>query len=427
MSLPTATIAATPGARAAPAQRDLRPIAVWLLCCCAMIFAMVVIGGVTRLTVSGLSITEWQPVTGILPPLSKAQWLVEFDRYRQIPQYRELNLGMSLAAFKTIYLWEYVHRLWGRLIGVAYLLPFLYFLARGRIPRRLAGPLAGIFALGAAQGALGWYMVESGLADRIEVSQYRLVAHLALALAIYGLTLWIALGLLQRPSPAWREREDRARRRAVGEVKPSPLILTGEGWEGVIAVDGASSPAAHPHPSPPPSRGREGAQLRRIGFGWWRRASEAIILLVALTICAGGFVAGLHAGLTYNTFPLIDGSFVPPGYGQLDPFVRNWFENVAAVQFDHRLLAETTAAAILGLWLAGRRSALPRPARLALHALFAAAALQFALGVATLLLVVPIPLAAGHQAGAVLLLTAAIVFRNTLRHQQLDRAAIAAI
>ena len=319
-----------------------------------MIFGMVVIGGITRLTLSGLSITEWQPVTGILPPLSGAQWAAEFQKYRQIPQYRLLNAGMSLADFQTIYWWEYVHRLWGRLIGIVYALPFLYFWLRGRLPKRLLVPLGGIFLLGAVQGALGWYMVESGLVDRVDVSQYRLVAHLALALAIYGLTLWIALDLL------------------------------------------ADTP--HPPVAPP-----------------WRRGAEVIIALVALTIVAGGFVAGLHAGLIYNTFPLMDGKVVPADYAQLQPFIRNWFENVAAVQFDHRVLAMTSAAAVLLLWVAGQRARLPDPARLTLHALLATAALQFALGVSTLLLVVPIPLAAAHQAGAVLLLTAAIAFRHALR------------
>ena len=205
VSLPTAIAEPNPRAETAAALR-LRPIALWLLCCCGMIFVMVVIGGITRLTLSGLSITEWQPVTGILPPLSAGSWVAEFEKYQHIPQYRLVTHGMSLDEFKTIYLWEYVHRLWGRLIGFAYAVPFVYFLIRGRIPRRLAWHLAGIFALGAAQGALGWYMVESGLADRAEVSQYRLVAHLALALAIYAMTLWIALSVLQKPSPALRER-----------------------------------------------------------------------------------------------------------------------------------------------------------------------------------------------------------------------------
>jgi cytochrome c oxidase assembly protein subunit 15 len=396
LSLPSA-IAQSAAHTDATAAPNLRPVAVWLLCCCAMIFAMVVIGGVTRLTLSGLSITEWQPVTGTIPPLSETAWAAEFEKYREIPQYRLMNSGMSLVQFQTIYWWEYVHRLWGRLIGVAYLLPFVYFLARGRIPRRLAWPLAGIFALGAAQGALGWWMVKSGLAERVDVSQYRLVAHLLLALAIYSVTLWIALGLLRARSSA-----------------PAPTLPFAARAERAAPETAAAN-------SLPRKRGR-------VGVGaYWRRASEGVIALVALTIAAGGFVAGLKAGLTYNTFPLMDGSFVPAGYAQLEPFVSNWFENVAAVQFDHRVLATTTAAAVLLVWLAGQRAALPRPARLALHALLAAAVLQFGLGVATLLLVVPIPLAATHQAGAVLLLTSGIVLRHTLSRPRLDRETSAAI
>jgi cytochrome c oxidase assembly protein subunit 15 len=219
----------------------------------------------------------------------------------------------------------------------------------------LLPPLAGILGLGFAQGALGWYMVKSGLADRVDVSQHRLVAHLALALLIYCAILWTALGL----------------------------------------------GAAEPEPQPP---------------AVWRRAAEGILVLVALTIAAGGFVAGLDAGLVYNTFPLMDGRLVPAGYAQLQPFVLNWFENIPAVQFDHRLLAVTTATSILVLWLCAlRATTLPRRVRQATHLLLAAAALQFCLGVATLLLVVPIPLAATHQAGAVLVLTAAVVLRYRLR------------
>src|SRR5580704_3253050 len=218
-------------------ERGQRAVAIWLLVCCAMIFAMVVIGGITRLTWSGLSITEWQPVSGIVPPLSAADWASEFAKYRQTAQYKLLNAGMSLTDFKTIFLWEYVHRLWGRLIGFVYALPFLYFLVRGRIPRRLGWPLAGIFALGLCQGALGWYMVESGLADRIEVSQYRLTAHLALALVIYAASLWTALGLLETPAPA----------------------------------------------------------LPQLGGGSWRRGAEAVLALVSLAIIAGGVVAGRNA------------------------------------------------------------------------------------------------------------------------------------
>ena len=352
-------IARRPGAANTVTERTRHgAVVAWLFACCALIFAMVVVGGITRLTLSGLSITEWNPVIGIIPPLTEAQWAMEFARYQQIPEYRLIHYGMSLAEFKGIYFWEYAHRLLGRMIGAAYAVPLVWFWLRGRLPRRLVPGLLGILALGFGQGLLGWYMVESGLVNRVEVSQYRLLAHLAMALAIYSLILWTALGL---------------------------------------------------------ARGSADSDIGAV----WRRAAEAVILLVGLTIAAGGFVAGTRAGLTYNTFPLMDGQLIPAGYAQLHPFIRNWFENIAAIQFDHRLLAITTAAAVLLLWTAGHRSALPAPTRVALWALLAAAAVQVALGISTLLLVVPIPLAAAHQAGAVTLLTAAIVLRHTLRRPAL--------
>jgi cytochrome c oxidase assembly protein subunit 15 len=329
-------------------------VAAWLFLCCGLIFLMVVVGGVTRLTLSGLSITEWKPVVGIVPPLSAADWTTEFAKYQQIPEYRAVHFAMTLDEFKSVYYWEYLHRLLGRLIGIAFAVPFLWFIARRRLPRRLAPPLAGILLLGFLQGLLGWYMVESGLADRVEVSQYRLTAHLALALAIYAAILWTALGLVRHST------------------------------------------------SPDPGPG-------------WRRASEAVLALISLTILAGGFVAGTRAGLTYNTFPLMDGRLVPAGYAQLHPLWLNWFENIAAVQFDHRALAIVTVTAVFLLWAVGLRARLPKPARSALHALLAAAALQLALGISTLILVVPIPLAAAHQAMAVVLLSIAICFRLTLR------------
>ena len=335
-------------------ERGLGAVAVWLFVCCGLIFLMVVIGGITRLTLSGLSITEWKPVVGIVPPLSAADWAAEFAKYQQIPEYRLVHYAMTLDEFKSIYWWEYAHRLLGRLIGVVFALPFVWFLVGRRLPRRLIPPLCGILLLGFAQGGLGWYMVESGLADRVEVSQYRLVAHLALALAIYSAILWVALGVVR------------------------------------------GSPRADPRPG-------------------WRRAAEIILFFIGVTILAGGFVAGTRAGLTYNTFPLMDGRLVPEGYGQLRPFILNWFENVAAVQFDHRLLAVATAVVIALVWAAGQRTGLPKPARAALHTLLGVAALQVALGISTLVLVVPIPLAAAHQAGALLLLTAAILLRHTLR------------
>jgi heme a synthase len=345
---------------APPASRNPRAIAYWLLVCAAMIFLMVVLGGVTRLTESGLSITEWQPITGILPPLSEAGWQAEFARYREIPQFRLMHSWMELADFKTIFFWEWLHRLWGRLIGVVFAVPLLWFLLRRRIPPGLAPRLGVILFLGFMQGVLGWVMVESGLVGRVEVSQYRLVAHLGLALAIYAAILWTALGLL-RPRPS------------------------------------AAAAAAEPPPA---------------GL---RRAAAMLAALVFVTLLAGGFVAGTNAGLVYNTFPLMGGSILPPDYLQLHPWWRNWFENVAAVQFNHRLLAMAVLASVIALWLAGRRRDLAARPRRALDALLAVALLQVSLGIATLLLVVPVPLAAAHQAGAVLLFTASLVACHALR------------
>ncbi len=346
-------------------HQGYRAVATWLFTCCGLIFLMIVVGGITRLTLSGLSITEWDPVIGVIPPLTHPQWVAEFARYQQVPEYRTVHLGMSLADFKSIFFWEYAHRLLGRLIGFAFAVPLGWFWFRGRLPRGLAPVFLVILALGFAQGLLGWYMVESGLVHRVEVSQYRLVAHLALALAIYSAILWAGLGF---------------------------------------------------------ARGQADTE---IGAGW-RRAAEAVILLAALTIAAGGFVAGTRAGLVYNTFPLMDGRLVPAGYAQLHPLIRNWFENVAAIQFDHRLLAITTAAVVLLLWMTGLRARLPVSTLISLWVLLAAAALQVALGVSTLVLVVPVPLAAAHQAGAVLLLTVAIVLRHTLRPAALMDAKAAA-
>ena len=381
-------------------------VAAWLFLCCALIFLMVVVGGITRLTLSGLSITEWNPVIGIIPPLTSAQWAAEFARYQQVPEYRAIHYGMSLADFKTIYFWEYTHRLLGRLIGIAFAVPLGWFWIRGKLPGRLKPALAGILALGFAQGLLGWYMVKSGLADRVEVSQYRLVAHLALALAIYSLILWTALGLLRKPAGVLPGSASAAHR--LGSSWPGSTRLA------TCSPDGQTPVASTWMPGSSPGMTDFGYAAGRVGAGW-RRAAEGLIALVGLTIAAGGFVAGTRAGLTYNTFPLMDGRLIPTGYAELHPFIRNWFENVTAIQFDHRLLAMTTIAAALLLWAAGLRSALPAPTRVALWALLAAAAVQVALGISTLLLVVPIPLAAAHQAGAVLLLTAGIFFRHTLR------------
>ena len=327
-------------------------VAVWLLVCAAMIFVMVALGGVTRLTESGLSITQWQPVSGVLPPLGAAAWQAAFDAYKQIPQYDAIHAGMTLAQFKTIYFWEWFHRLWGRLIGVVFLLPFLYFLLRRKIPPSLAPRLMLLFLLGAFQGALGWWMVESGLESRIEVSQYRLAAHLAMAIVIYGAILWVALDLLR--------------------------------------------PARH-----------EAASGMRRGAG-------ALLALAFITLIAGAFTAGLRAGLIDNTFPLMDGHVMPPAWGHLVPWWRNLFENPEAVQFDHRVLAITTWFGALALFLGSFKATLSRFARGAVHALFTLVTIQVGLGISTLLLVVPLPLALAHQLGATLVITAAVVVRHAL-------------
>jgi heme a synthase len=345
-------------ARAAARPRtEERRIAAWLLLCCAMVVLMVVIGGITRLTESGLSITEWQPVSGILPPLGEAQWQDAFQSYQAIPQYRAIHAGMTLAEFKGIYFWEYLHRLWGRLIGVAFAVPFVWFLVRRAIPAALAPKLAFIFALGALQGVVGWYMVASGLEGRIEVSQYRLAIHLAMAVAIYAAMLWVALDLLA------------------------------------------------PHPAP----ARDGRQ-RRLRQGAW-----AVLALAAVTLVAGSFVAGTRAGYIDNTFPLMEGRLVPPGYWDLTPKYLNFFDNMASVQFDHRVLALSTLTAALALWLSSVMIPLAPASRRPVHWLAGLALVQVGLGIATLLLVVPLPLAVLHQAGALAVITAALVACHGLR------------
>ena len=344
-------------ARIAVSVAVRRRVAVWLLICCALLAAMVVVGGITRLTHSGLSIVEWQPIVGAIPPLDEAAWEEAFAKYRQSPEYRGVNFGMSLAEFKRIFWWEYAHRLIGRAIGIAFALPFGYFALRRYFDRKIALQLAGIFLLGALQGAMGWYMVKSGLIDDPRVSQYRLTAHLGIAFAIYAAMFWTALGLLA------------------------------------------------PRHEPTSARGR----IALIRF------ARAIVLLIFLQVLAGGFVAGLRAGLAYNTFPLMNGSVVPPGLIVLDPWYVNFFANVTTVQFDHRLIAWLLVIAVPWFWLRARAGELPRAARTACHALLAATALQIALGIATLLLRVPLMLAAAHQFGAMLLLTAALWACHVLR------------
>ncbi len=342
----------------APAARE-RSVAAWLLVCAALIAAMVVVGGVTRLTHSGLSIVQWQPIVGAIPPLSAADWRNAFEQYQQTPEYKLVNQGMSLGEFKGIYWWEYGHRLLGRVIGVALLAPLLWFWWRGRIDRPLGLKLLGVFALGGLQGAMGWYMVQSGLADDPRVSHLRLSAHLGLAFLILGAMLWIAFDLL---AP---RRTERARDR---------------------------SPSA--------------------------RLAAVVAALVVVQVLAGSLVAGLHAGRAYNTFPLMNGRLVPPEAMTLDPWWLNFFNNTATVQLDHRLLAWLLLAVVPWLWLRVQRSVANPRARRAAHLLLAALGAQFALGVATLLAAVPLALAVAHQAVAMLVFAAALATTHGLRNSR---------
>lgn len=348
-------------APAPPRTAGARAVAWWLVVVAAMVFAMVVIGGLTRLTESGLSITEWQPILGTLPPLSEADWQTLFAKYQQSPQFQQTFPNLALAGFKEIFWLEYIHRLWGRLIGVAFLVPFLWFWSRGRIPSGYLPALLGIFALGALQGGLGWLMVASGLVDRPSVSHYRLAAHLALAIAIYAALLWTALGLLQARGDIVLARRDR----------------------------------------------------------FWARLAY---ILIAITVLTGALVAGLRAGLVYNSFPLMGGALVPPDYWLPELGWMNAFENRTAVQLHHRLFATATLLAVLYLWWRVRagEAAVPRPAAMLL---LAAVLLQYALGIVTILRFGQAPPPMGeavaigtlHQSGAMILVTAALWFAHAAR------------
>ncbi len=336
------------------ASSSRRAIALWLLIVAATIFVMVVLGGTTRLTRSGLSIVEWRLLEGTLPPLTEAHWVELFEKYQQTPEYRKVNVGMDLTGFKGIFWLEYLHRLWGRLIFFAALIPLLWFLWRKQIEPPLVRRMVAVPLLVAANGVLGWLMVASGLVDVPRVSPYRLTAHLGLAVAIYGYVLWLALGLL---SPAQGKAE----------------------W----------------------------ARLRHAGTG--------VAALVFFMILTGGFVAGTKAGYAFNTFPLMNGRFVPEGIFGLEPWWTNLFENVATVQFSHRLVAYALLLAIPAYGWYARRFDLPARARLLFHLLLAVLAVQVLLGIATLVYVVPVALGAAHQAGALALLTLALAAVHALR------------
>jgi cytochrome c oxidase assembly protein subunit 15 len=319
----------------------------WLVFVAAMVFAMVIVGGATRLTDSGLSITEWKPLLGAIPPLSDAQWLQAFEKYRQIPEYQLINKGMSLEEFKFIYWWEWGHRFLGRAIGMVFFVPFVFFWLAGRLHKPQIPRLLVLFVLGGLQGALGWYMVKSGLVDRTDVSQYRLSAHLTLATVIFAAIVWTALG--------------------IGRVKRRPASTVNLGWP-----------------------------------------TLALTVLIIAQTALGGFVAGMDAGLSHNTWPLMNGRFVPDGLMAMEPTWRNFFENVLTVQFQHRIMAYVIA--ILALLHAARAmNEKNSPAvRMSGVAILFAVLAQVGFGIWTLLAHVPITLGLIHQGGALVVLAACI-------------------
>jgi len=339
-------------------------VAIWLFICAFMIFVMVVLGGVTRLTHSGLSMVEWRPATGFLPPMTELVWQDTFEKYQQYPEFKIKNPDMDLAGFKSIFWLEFIHRLWGRSIGIVFFVPFMFFLLRKKLDRKLIPKLITMFILGGLQGVLGWFMVKSGLSDRPDVSQYRLTAHLIFAFFLYGWILWTALGLLF----------------------PKPHVI-------------------------------------KQSLHAYRGFLSALTLLLVIAIMSGGFVAGTDAGFIYNTFPLMGDTFLPKDLFVFDPsiksfvenVIRNFFENVVTIQFTHRVLTLLIFISVVGFWFKTLKQDLPGRTRIVLHCLLAAVILQVTLGISTLLLVVPVPLAAAHQAGALILLTAMLWARYEFR------------
>jgi heme a synthase len=334
-----------------------RAIAIWLFICAIMIFVMVVLGGVTRLTHSGLSMVEWKPATGFLPPMTEQVWQETFEKYQQYPEFKIKNPDMDLTGFKSIFWLEFIHRVWGRSIGIVFLIPFMFFLFRKKLDRKLIPKLITMFILGGLQGVLGWFMVKSGLSDRPDVSQYRLTAHLIFAFILYGWILWTALGLLFPKPHTFKQQSAHA-------------------YKGFLS---------------------------------------ALTLLLVIAIISGGFVAGTDAGFIYNTFPLMGETLIPKDLFAFDPLIKNFFENVVTIQFTHRVLTILIFVSAIGFWFKTLNQELPERTRMALHCLLATVILQVTLGITTLLFVVPVALAASHQAGALVLLTAMLWTRHEFR------------
>ena len=345
-----------------------RPIVMWLLSTCFLIWLMIMLGGATRLTHAGLSIVEWKPITGIIPPLNHAQWLEEFHKYQQFPEYKLINQGMSLPSFQFIYFMEYAHRLLGRLMGLWFLLPMILFWIRGQLSFKLKVSSLIALSLGMAQGLMGWYMVKSGLSKDPAVSHYRLTVHLALAIALYGLLFWTAINLWINSTKASKESV--------------PRIL--------------------------------------------RHLSLACCVFISLTILYGGLVAGLKAGLIYNTFPLMEGQLIPSEWSFYKPLWMNFFENAALVQWSHRWLA--TGSVLLVIYTSWRiwTASLPESTRKIAMLFSLSALVQLTLGILTLLFQVPVLLGTLHQGTAIIVLSFGLYLYFCLAQQYTSQTLVLA-
>lgn len=328
-----------------------RALGLWLLVCAAVVYIMIIVGGITRLTQSGLSMVEWAPIMGVIPPMTEVQWMDVFNKYRTSPEYLKVNAGMSLEAFKSIFYWEYGHRVLGRLIGLIYFIPLMFFIFKGWVPKEWRIRLFALFVLGGLQGLMGWYMVKSGLVDVPHVSQYRLTAHLGLALVIFTLMLWYAMDFL-----------------------------------------------------------RGSNHLKRASRAYLR-ATTAVVLIVFVMMLSGGFVAGTKAGFIMNTFPLMGGQWVPQGWLAMEPVWRNFFENAITIQFSHRCIAVLVLLTVVwALWCSYQQRFSTQ-----FGWVFLLTIVQISLGISALVLHVPIALGAAHQACAVALFSAALFTAHVAR------------
>lgn len=331
-----------------------RSILVWLASLCFLILSMVVIGGITRLTHSGLSMVEWKPIMGAIPPLTERDWMEVFQKYQRFPEYQLLNRGMELSEFKWIFFWEYLHRLLGRLMGVVFFFPWIYFLKKGWVDRRTSVKLLGGFFLGGLQGALGWFMVKSGLVDQPHVSHYRLAAHLLLALGVLAYFFWIALDMDQ------------------------------------------------------------GSDSRALRYPKFVLGVRILTFMILVQIMYGAFTAGLKAGFGFNTFPKMNDEWFPTGFFLRSPAFLNLFENPVAIQFIHRMMGWALLLFVSGLWFSSRQLFLTVRQRLGMQLLMAMVLIQFILGVCTLVWVVPIGLASMHQLGACILFLIAMFLNHSV-------------